>query len=155
MEMTVNSDGTLGQSRIYRALVRNRAKLAYRSVAAWLQGAGASPPPLTAVAGLDAQLRMQDDIAQALKRQRQSKGALEFDTAENRAVYQAGVLVDLQPDPRNRAQELIEEFMIAANGVAAQLSTTAWPHLAAANPENSKAVGPDRAAGQGPRGQVA
>ena len=117
MEMTVNADGTLGQSRIYRALVRNRAKLAYRSVAAWLQGAGA-PPPLAAVAGLDKQLRMQDDIAQALKRQRQSKGALEFDTAENRAVYEAGVLVDLQPDPRNRAQELIEEFMVAANGAA-------------------------------------
>ena len=116
-EMTVNADGTLGQSRIYRALVRNRAKLAYRSVAAWLQGAGA-PPPLAAVAGLDKQLRMQDDIAQALKRQRQSKGALEFDTAENRAVYEAGVLVDLQPDPRNRAQELIEEFMVAANGAA-------------------------------------
>jgi len=116
-EMTVNADGTLGQSRIYRALVRNRAKLAYRSVAAWLQGAGA-PPPLAAVAGLDKQLRMQDDIAQALKHQRQSKGALEFDTAENRAVYEAGVLVDLQPDPRNRAQELIEEFMVAANGAA-------------------------------------
>jgi exoribonuclease-2 len=117
MEMSVSADGTLGQSRIYRALVRNRAKLAYRSVAAWLQGA-AAPPPLAAVAGLDKQLRMQDDIAQALKRQRQSKGALEFDTAENRAVYEAGVLVDLQPDPRNRAQELIEEFMVAANGAA-------------------------------------
>jgi VacB/RNase II family 3'-5' exoribonuclease len=117
MELTVSADGTLGQSRIYRALVRNRAKLAYRSVAAWLQGA-AAPPPLAAVAGLDKQLRMQDDIAQALKRQRQSNGALEFDTAENRAVYEAGVLVDLQPDPRNRAQELIEEFMVAANGAA-------------------------------------
>lgn len=117
IEMTVSADGTLGQPRIYRALVRNRAKLAYRSVAAWLQGA-AAPPPLAAVAGLDKQLRMQDDIAQTLKRQRQSKGALEFDTAENRAVYEAGVLVDLQPDPRNRAQELIEEFMVAANGAA-------------------------------------
>ncbi|HEX8810854.1 MAG TPA: RNB domain-containing ribonuclease, partial [Terracidiphilus sp.] len=117
MEMTINADGTPGQSTIYRALVRNRAKLAYRSVAAWLQGA-AAPPPLAAVAGLDKQLRMQDDIAQALKRQRQSKGALEFDTAENRSVYEAGVLVDLQPEPRNRAQELIEEFMVAANGAA-------------------------------------
>jgi exoribonuclease-2 len=118
MEMTVSADGTLGQSKVYRALVRNRAKLAYRSVAAWLLGTGAPPPPLAAVAGLDTQLHMQDNIAQALRRQRQSKGALEFDTAENRAVYEAGVLVDLQPDPRNRAQELIEEFMIAANGAA-------------------------------------
>jgi VacB/RNase II family 3'-5' exoribonuclease len=110
----------LRRSNIYRALVRNRAKLAYRSVAAWLQGAGAPPPRVTAVAGLEAQLRLQDDIAQALKRQRQARGALDLDTAENRAVYDAGVLIDLQPDPKNRAQELIEEFMIAANGISAR-----------------------------------
>ncbi len=120
IEMTINADGTLGASTMYRALVRNRAKLAYRSVAAWLLGGAAAPPPLSAVAGLDAQLRLQDGIAQALKRQRQTKGALELDTAENRAVYADGVLVDLQPDPKNRAQELIEEFMIAANGVTAR-----------------------------------
>ncbi|HXN08172.1 MAG TPA: RNB domain-containing ribonuclease, partial [Candidatus Acidoferrales bacterium] len=120
IEMTVDASGTLGQSTIYRALVRNRAKLAYRSVAAWLQGTGATPSQVGAVAGLEAQLRLQDTIAQALKRRRQTKGALEFDTAENRAVYEGGVLIDLQPDPKNRAQELIEEIMIAANGVTAR-----------------------------------
>lgn len=120
VEMIIDADGLLSQSTIYRALVRNRAKLAYRSVAAWLQGGGAPPPRLGVVAGLEAQLRLQDSIAQALKCRRQSKGALEFDTAENRAVYQGGVLIDLQPDPKNRAQELIEEFMVAANGVTAR-----------------------------------
>jgi exoribonuclease R len=78
------------------------------------------PALLGMVAGLETQLQLQDDIAQVLKRQRQSKGALEFDTAENRAVYDGGILIDLQPDPRNRAQDLIEEFMIAANGVTAR-----------------------------------
>jgi VacB/RNase II family 3'-5' exoribonuclease len=120
IEMSVEANGALGASSIYRARVRNRAKLAYRSVAAWLQGTAPAPPRVGAVAGLEEQLRLQDTIAQALKRIRQSKGALEFDTAENRAVYQDGVLIDLQPDPKNRAQELIEEFMIAANGVTAR-----------------------------------
>jgi VacB/RNase II family 3'-5' exoribonuclease len=120
IEMTVEANGMLGASSIYRARVRNRAKLAYRSVAAWLQGTGPAPSRVGAVAGLEEQLRLQDSIAQALKRIRQSRGALEFDTAENRAVYQDGVLVDLQPDPKNRAQELIEEFMVAANGVTAR-----------------------------------
>jgi VacB/RNase II family 3'-5' exoribonuclease len=120
IEMTVEANGMLGASSIYRAQVRNRAKLAYRSVAAWLQGTGPALSSVAAVAGLEEQLRLQDTIAQALKRSRLSKGALEFDTAENRAVYQDGVLIDLQPDPRNRAQELIEEFMIAANGVTAR-----------------------------------
>jgi exoribonuclease II len=120
IEMTVEANGMLGASSIYRARVRNRAKLAYRSVAAWMQGTGPAPARVGAVAGLEEQLRLQDGVAQALKRSRQSKGALEFDTAENRAVYQDGVLIDLQPDPKNRAQELIEEFMIAANGVTAR-----------------------------------
>jgi exoribonuclease II len=120
IEMTIDANGMLGASSIYRARVRNRAKLAYRSVAAWLQGTGPAPSRVGAMAGLEEQLRLQDTIAQALKRSRQSKGALEFDTAESRAVHQAGVLIDLQPDPRNRAQELIEEFMIAANGVTAR-----------------------------------
>jgi exoribonuclease II len=120
IEMVVAASGILGASSIYRARVRNRAKLAYRSVAAWLQGLGPAPARLGAVAGLDGQLRLQDSVAQALKRNRQSQGALEFDTAENRAVHQDGILIDLQPDPKNRAQELIEELMIAANGVSAR-----------------------------------
>jgi VacB/RNase II family 3'-5' exoribonuclease len=120
IEMTVEANGMLAASSIYRARVRNRAKLAYRSVAAWLQASAAAPPNVSALAGLEEQLRAQDAIAQTLKRNRQQKGALEFDTAENRAVYQDGILIDLQPDPKNRAQELIEEFMIAANGVTAR-----------------------------------
>ena len=120
IEMAIEADGTLAASSIYRARVRNRAKLAYRSVAAWLQGTGAAPAGIVTVPGLEEQLRLQDAVAQVLKRNRQSKGALEFDTAENRAVYREGVLIDLQPDPKNRAQELIEECMIAANGVTAR-----------------------------------
>lgn len=120
IEMALEADGSLASSSVYRALVRNRAKLAYRSVAAWLQGTGAPPERLIAVPGLDAQLRLQDELAQALKRKRQAAGALDFDTAENRAVYDAGALIDLQPDPKNRAQELIEELMVAANGVTAR-----------------------------------
>lgn len=120
IDMTIKADGTTGSATIYQALVRNRAKLAYRSVAAWLQGSAPAPAPVATVAGLEAQLKLQDDIAQRLKSRRQAHGALQFDTAENRAVRAEGVLIDLEPDPKNRAQELIEEFMVAANGVVAR-----------------------------------
>ncbi|MGA2399692.1 MAG: RNB domain-containing ribonuclease [Steroidobacteraceae bacterium] len=120
IELTVDADGVIGPASVYRGLVRNRAKLAYRGVAAWLQGTDAAPAPIGQVEGMAPQLRMQDSVAQALKRRRQAKGALDFDTAENRAVTAGGVLVDLEPDPKNRAQELIEEFMVAANGVTAR-----------------------------------
>lgn len=119
-EMTVAADGTLRQSDIYRARVVNRAQLAYPSVAAWLDGAGPAPPRVAAIAGLDAQLRLQDEAARALKARREAQGALNLETSESRAVFEDGLLVDLRPDPKNRAQELIEDLMIAANGVSAR-----------------------------------
>jgi exoribonuclease-2 len=123
MEMTVAADGSVGRSAIYRALVVNRAQLAYPAVAAWLEGTGPPPARLADVTGLDAQLRIQDRAAQALRARRRTRGALDLESAEARAVFDGGLLVDLRPDPQNRAQELIEDFMIAANGVSARFLT--------------------------------
>jgi VacB/RNase II family 3'-5' exoribonuclease len=120
IEMTLDASGTLSGSDIYRALVRNRAKLAYNSVAAWLDGTGPAPAHLAAVPGMDEQLRTQDRVAQTLKRVRHEHGALTLETIEARAVFDRGALSDLRPDERNRAKELIEDFMIAANGVTAR-----------------------------------
>ena len=120
VDMSVGADGAVGQSDIYRAVVRNRAKLAYDSVAAWLDGTAPAPAPLAAVAGLDAQLRAQDGVAQCLRRVRFDHGALELETPQARAVFDGEILADLRPDEPNRAKQLIEDFMIAANGVTAR-----------------------------------
>jgi exoribonuclease-2 len=130
MDMTVNADGTLGASEVYRALVRNRAKLAYDSVGAWLEGRGPAPARVTATPGMDEQLRIQDKAAQALRSVRHAHGALMLETIEARAVFDSGVLSDLRPDEKNRAKELIEDFMIAANGVTARfLASKGLPSL--------------------------
>jgi exoribonuclease-2 len=120
IELTVAADGSVSARDVYRARVVNRAKLAYNSVAAWLDGGGPMPPPVAAVAGMDAQLRVQDRVAQALKSVRKAQGALGLTTLEAQAVYEGGALMDLKSDEDNRAKELIEYFMIAANGVVAQ-----------------------------------
>jgi exoribonuclease-2 len=120
IEMTINPGGEVLKSDIYRAVVVNRAKLAYRSVAAWLDGTAPAPEPLRAVAGLDQQLRIQDQAAQALKRTRHEHGALSLQTTEARPVFDNGLLSDLRAEQKNRAEELIEDFMIAANGVTAR-----------------------------------
>jgi exoribonuclease-2 len=120
IEMTVAADGSVRASDLYRARVVNRAKLAYNSVAAWLDGKAAAPPRVASVPGMDQQLRIQDRVAQALKRVRQEQGALGLVTLEAQAVHEGAALVDLRPDEDNRAKELIEYFMIAANGVVAQ-----------------------------------
>jgi len=120
VEMTVTPEGIIAGSDVYPATVVNRAKLAYDSVAAWLEGSGPAPKALAAVPGMDAQIRMQDRVAQAMRRERQSHGALRLETTEVHAVFDGDALQDLLPDRKNRAKELIEDFMIAANGVIAR-----------------------------------
>jgi len=120
IDITVAADGSIGASEVYRAVVVNRAKLAYDSVAAWLDGRAPPPPRVAAVAGMDQQLRIQDGVAQTLKRVRRAQGALALTTLEAQAVYDGAQLIDLKPDENNRGKELIEFFMIAANGVAAR-----------------------------------
>jgi ribonuclease R len=120
IEAVVARDGMIAGSNVYRALVRNRAKLAYNAVAAWLDGAAPAPAPLAAVPGLDEQLRIQDRVAQRMRGLRHHHGALSLETLETRAVFDGDMLADLQPDEKNRARELIEDFMIAANGVTAK-----------------------------------
>lgn len=120
VEMTVSADGMLTASDVYRALVRNRAKLAYHGVGAWLAGTGPAPARLAAVPGLDEQLRIQDRTAQAMRAVRRARGALTLETIEALPVFDGGVLSDLRPDTSDRAHELIEDFMIAANGVTAR-----------------------------------
>jgi VacB/RNase II family 3'-5' exoribonuclease len=120
IEMEVAADGSIHESQVYRALVNNHAKLAYRSVAAWLDGTDKMPEKIAKTKGLDEQLRMQDQIAQVMKSVRYVHGALDLETIEPEAVLRDNQVMDLRLERKNRAQELIEDFMIAANGVSAQ-----------------------------------
>jgi len=120
MEMVFAGDGSLQSSDIYQATVRNWAKLAYNSVAGWLEGSGPMPHAIGAVSGLDENLRLQDRVARKLRELRHQHGALDLETIEARAVFDGDELKGLAADKRNRAKDIIEDFMIAANGVAAR-----------------------------------
>jgi VacB/RNase II family 3'-5' exoribonuclease len=130
IEFVVAQDGTLKGSDIYGARVRNKAKLAYNSVNAWIIGQAPLPEAAAAVAGMDAQLKLQDGVAQALGRRRHELGALEFTTIETRPDFDGDTLRDLQPEVPNRAKALIENLMVAANGVTARfLDAHGFPSL--------------------------
>lgn len=120
IEMVISDEGEMQSSDIYRALVRNHAKMAYNSVAAWLEGKGSMPEAVAVVTGLAENLRIQDRVAQQLKARRHEHGALDLQTLEARPVFAGDEIQDLLVDERNRAKEIIEDFMIAANGVTAR-----------------------------------
>ena len=120
IEMTIEATGEIVASDVYRASVLNRAKLAYDAVAAWLDDTSPAPARVAAVKGLEEQLRIQDRAAQALRSIRRAHGALNLQTVETRPVFKDEALTDLRADEKNRAKDLIEDFMVAANGVVAR-----------------------------------
>ena len=130
VEMVIGADGSLTDSDIYRASVRNHAKLAYNSVAAWLEGNGIVPEAVAAVKGLEENLRLQDKAAHGMKNLRYVHGALSFETIEARPVFDGDEIRDLEVEKKNRAKDIIEDFMIGANGVTARyLAARKFPSL--------------------------
>ena len=120
VEFAVDQAGTASDGKAYRALVRNRAQLAYNGVGAWLEGSGPPPAKVAASADLAAQLKLQDAAAQRMVGGRFQHGALDLETIETTPVTLAGEVVDITRLQKNRATSLIEEFMVAANGVIAR-----------------------------------
>ncbi len=130
IEMGIDVDGMLQDSDVYRARVTNHAKLAYNSVAAWLEGSGSMPEAIAAVKGLDENLRLQDTTAQRMKNFRHVHGALSLETIEASPRFEGDQIYALEIEEKNRAKEIIEDFMIAANGVTARyLSTKKFPSI--------------------------
>jgi len=120
IEYCVDSTGTTSDGKVYAALVRNRAQLAYNAVGAWLDGSGPAPAKVAASAELAAQLKLQDAAAQRMVGGRFQHGALDLETIETRPELKGDQPVDIVSQQKNRATSLIEEFMVAANGVAAR-----------------------------------
>ena len=119
-ELTFDSETKLTSSTIYRAKVRNQTKLAYDDVADWLAGKGDMPAGIRAVAGMDAQIRTQDAVSQKLRKRRFENGALDFRSIQSRTVFSGERVVDVEQQQPNRARQLIEELMLATNGVTAR-----------------------------------
>jgi exoribonuclease II len=121
IEFIVDSTGCLKSPSVYRALVRNKAQLQYNSVGAWLEGTSAAPPKVAVSNDLQAQLKLQDEIAQKLKDQRFEHGALNLQTDEVHPLILNDQVIDVVKQQKNHATELIEDFMVAANGVVARV----------------------------------
>jgi len=130
VEMLVSADGSLKGSKVYQAVVHNHAQLAYNSVAAWLDGQVPAPEALSSVPGLEDNIRLQVRAALALKKVRFENGALDFQTISTSPVFEGDQLVDLEEEYGNIAKEIIENFMIAANGVTARfLASKGFPSI--------------------------
>ncbi|WP_286878883.1 RNB domain-containing ribonuclease [Methanoculleus sp. UBA413] len=139
IEYTVLLDGSTRPGDIYRAIVRNQAKLVYEEVGDWLEGTGPVPRTVRETSGLAEQVLLQDEAAMRMKKRRTEQGALALETIEAEPVMTDGRVGGLVIQQQNRARCLIEEFMVAANGtVTAFLSDAGLPmiHRVVRTPKN-------------------
>ncbi|MGH9600235.1 MAG: RNB domain-containing ribonuclease, partial [Terracidiphilus sp.] len=120
IEICVDESGVASDGKVYRALVHNKAQLAYNGVGAWLEGREAPPDKIAASADLAAQLKLQDEAARRMMGNRFQHGALDLETIETRPVMLRDQAVEIARLEKSRATSLIEEFMVAANGVVAR-----------------------------------
>ncbi len=116
IEFLVGHDGDFSPCGVYQALVRNKAKLVYEEVGAWLEGTCPMPKGVPEVPGLGEQLHLQNEATRLLRKYRRDQGALEFETLEPEVVMEGDEVAGLVALTPNPARALIEEFMVAANG---------------------------------------
>jgi VacB/RNase II family 3'-5' exoribonuclease len=121
IEAVVSADGQVQSGDVYRAITRNKAQLTYDAVGAWLEGRAAPPQKVASSAELQAQLRLQNEAAAVLRAERFRHGALNIETTETRPIVLNQQIADVVNQQKNDATELIEDFMIAANGVVARM----------------------------------
>ena len=130
IQFDVTTEGALANTSVYRALVHNRGKLVYDAVGRWLEDKAPAPPAIAKWPELADQVRMQDEAAQRLRLARSVAGALNFESIEATPVVVHGKVVDLAVASRNRARDMIEDFMVAANrSVAMYLIERGSPSL--------------------------
>ncbi len=120
IELIVTREGVVLSKDVYRAAVRNHAKLTYGEVGEWLEGRSAAPGGVTNVVGLEEQVRLQSEATERLRALRKENGALELETVEAEPILSGGEVIRLDIKRHNLAQSIIESFMIAANTAMAE-----------------------------------
>ena len=104
VQFLVDDRGMVGGTDLYRAWVRNQAKLTYAGVGLWLETGDSLPPGLASLPEVAENLKQQNQAAQKLKTRRFSKGALGLETSQDRLAFQGDELQGFEPDPKNVAR---------------------------------------------------
>ncbi len=110
-EMTIGAGGEVGAYEFYPAVIRSQARLTYTEV--WSRLSDGKAPE---------NLALLHELFKLLHKQRERRGAIDFETVETRMVFDArGKIEKIVAEPRNDAHRIIEECMLSANVCAGSL----------------------------------
>jgi len=118
-DMQIDSHGIVKQYKFYPSVMRSKARMTYTKVYDILQ----NPQGELAqeYAWLNPHLQNLYSVYQLLLKQREKRGAIEFESSETIMVFNdQGKIERIEPSLRNEAHRLIEECMLAANVCASE-----------------------------------
>ncbi len=114
-EMKIDAQGAVVSYQFYEGIIHSQARLTYTQVANMLENPSHAPH------GIFPHIKEFNELFKKLLRQRQLRGAIDFDTVETKIIFgQKGKIERIVPQHRTVAHRMIEEAMLLANVCAAQ-----------------------------------
>ncbi len=105
--------------RLMPSVIKTAERMTYRAVRDILTGADATT--LARYADLVPYFKLMEELALGLRTKREERGAIDFNLSETKVVVdEQGKPLDLVKRERSIAEQIIEEFMLAANETVAE-----------------------------------
>ncbi|MCL2386651.1 MAG: VacB/RNase II family 3'-5' exoribonuclease, partial [Defluviitaleaceae bacterium] len=102
--MTIDKSGNVTDYKIAQSIINSSERFTYTQVQELLDR------------GENEQLNQMDELRRILRNKRERRGALDFDIPESKIrIDDLGNVISIEPQPRNNATGIIEEFMILCN----------------------------------------
>ncbi|MCC5901670.1 MAG: ribonuclease R [Halomonas sp.] len=121
-EMNISKTGTISRYSFYEAVMKSHARLTYNKVAAMLDNESEEGAALrNQHQGLVKPLQNLHELYHLLRKAREERGAIDFDTTETAIIFNDERKIEkIVPRTRNDAHKIIEECMLAANVATAR-----------------------------------
>ncbi|MBN3562561.1 ribonuclease R [Aliamphritea spongicola] len=123
-EMTISASGNLSGYKFYEAVIQSHARLTYTKVGAMLQEADSDNGKALREEYASVVPHLEDlyDLYHGLRKAREVRGAIDFETTETRILFSDERKIEkIIPVVRNDAHKIIEECMLCANVASARL----------------------------------
>lgn len=117
--MTINDKGDVIDHKLCESVIHSNRRMTYTSVQKIL--VDRDEDEIKKYAELVPMFEQMGELAGILRKKRRKRGSIDFDFPETKVILdKEGHPIDIKPYERNKATNLIEEFMLAANETVAE-----------------------------------
>ena len=119
VSMEIDNKGKIISSEVFKGIINVTRRMSYKDVQAILDNS--NEEIVTKYKDFIADFKLMEELAKILKDKRLAKGYLNLDIPESKIILdQDGYAIDVQKYETTFANEIIEQFMLAANEIIAE-----------------------------------